>query len=46
MLLRWVFGALLQTEQDFRRIQGYRGLWILGGKGEGKWPWLASDGSL
>ena len=29
MVLRWVAAALLMTEQNFRRIMGYRDLWML-----------------
>lgn len=29
MVLRWVASALLAAEKSFRRIQGYRDLWIL-----------------
>jgi putative transposase len=29
MVLRWAAAALLMTEQHFRRIMGYRDLWIL-----------------
>ena len=29
MVLRWAAAALLMTEQDFRRIMGYRDLWML-----------------
>ena len=29
MVLRWVASAFLAAEQNFRRIQGYRDLWIL-----------------
>ena len=29
MVLRWVAGAYLATEKNFRRIQGYQDLWAL-----------------
>ena len=29
MVLRWAASALLMTEQHFRRIMGYRDLWML-----------------
>ena len=29
MVLRWAAAAYLDTEKDFRRIMGYRDLWIL-----------------
>ena len=29
MVLRWVASAFLETEKHFRRIQGYRDLWML-----------------
>ena len=29
MVLRWVASAFLATEKNFRRIQGYRELWML-----------------
>jgi putative transposase len=29
MVLRWAAAALLTTEQNFRRIMGYRDLWML-----------------
>lgn len=29
MVLRWVASAFLETEKNFRRIQGYRDLWML-----------------
>jgi len=29
MVLRWAAAALLLTEQNFRRIMGYRDLWML-----------------
>ena len=29
MVLRWAAAALLITEQNFRRIMGYRDLWML-----------------
>src|SRR5207249_3272259 len=29
MVLRWAAAALLMTEQNFRRIMGYRDLWML-----------------
>ena len=29
MVERWLAGALLMTEQNFRRIMGYRDLWAL-----------------
>ena len=29
MVLRWATAALLLTEQNFRRIMGYRDLWML-----------------
>ena len=32
MVLRWVASAFLATEKNFRRIQGYRDLWILKAK--------------
>jgi transposase-like protein len=32
MVLRWVAAAFLATEKDFRRIQGYRDLWMLKAK--------------
>jgi putative transposase len=32
MVLRWVAAAFLQTEKNFRRIQGYRDLWMLKAK--------------
>lgn len=32
MVLRWVASAFLQTEKHFRRIQGYRDLWMLQAK--------------
>ena len=32
MVLRWVASAFLETEKNFRRIQGYRDLWMLKAK--------------
>ena len=32
MVLRWVATAFLQIEKHFRRIQGYRDLWMLKAK--------------
>ncbi len=32
MVLRWVASAFLETEKHFRRIQGYRDLWMLKAK--------------
>ena len=32
MVLRWVASAFLETEKHFRRIQGYRDLWMLQAK--------------
>jgi len=32
MVLRWVAAAFLATERNFRRIQGYRDLWMLKAK--------------
>jgi hypothetical protein len=29
MALRWVAGAYLATEKNFRKIQGYQDLWVL-----------------
>ena len=29
MVLRWAAVALLMTERNFRKITGYRGLWML-----------------
>ena len=29
MVLRWAAAAFLATEKNFRRIQGYRDLWML-----------------
>jgi hypothetical protein len=29
MVLRWVASAFLAVEESFRRIQGYRDLWML-----------------
>ena len=29
MLLRWVASALIETEKSFRRIMGWRPLWML-----------------
>jgi hypothetical protein len=29
MVLRWAAAALLMTEQNFRKIMGYRVLWML-----------------
>jgi hypothetical protein len=29
MVLRWAAGAFLATEANFRRIGGYRELWLL-----------------
>jgi hypothetical protein len=29
MVLRWAADALLMTEQNFRKIMGYRDLWML-----------------
>ena len=29
MVLRWAASAFLATEKNFRRIQGYRDLWML-----------------
>lgn len=29
MVLRWAASALLMTEQHFRKIMGYRELWML-----------------
>jgi hypothetical protein len=29
MVLRWCASALLATEKNFRRIMGYKQLWIL-----------------
>jgi hypothetical protein len=39
MVLRWVASAFLAAEQNFRRIQGYRDLWMLK-------AWLESDVTL
>ena len=30
MVLRWATAAFLEAEKHFRRIQGYRDLWVLG----------------
>ena len=32
MALRWAASAFLETESNFRRIQGYRDLWMLKAK--------------
>ena len=32
MVLRWVAAAFLETEKNFRRVQGYRDLWMLKAK--------------
>ena len=32
MVLRWAASAFLETEKNFRRIQGYRDLWMLKAK--------------
>lgn len=32
MVLRWVASAFLETEKNFRRIQGFRDLWMLKAK--------------
>jgi len=32
MVLRWVGAAFLETEKNFRRIQGFRDLWMLKAK--------------
>jgi hypothetical protein len=32
MVMRWAASALLAAEKKFRRIQGYRDLWILKAK--------------
>lgn len=32
MVLRWVAAAFLATEKNFRRIQGFRDLWMLKAK--------------
>jgi hypothetical protein len=32
MVLRWVAAAFLATEKNFRRILGYRDLWMLKAK--------------
>ena len=32
MVLRWAASAFLETEKNFRKIQGYRDLWMLGAK--------------
>jgi hypothetical protein len=32
MVLRWAAAAFLETEKNFRRIQGYRDLWMLKAK--------------
>lgn len=29
MVLRWAAAAFLMTEQSFRKVQGYRDLWML-----------------
>jgi hypothetical protein len=29
MVLRWMTSAYMEAERDFRRIQGYRDLWVL-----------------
>jgi hypothetical protein len=29
MVLRWAAAAFLMTEKSFRKIQGYRDLWML-----------------
>jgi hypothetical protein len=29
MVLRWAAGAFMATEANFRRIDGYRDLWML-----------------
>lgn len=33
MVLRWAAAALLMTEKNFRRIMGYKDLWMLSGTG-------------
>lgn len=38
MVLRWVAAAFLETEKNFRRILGYRDLWILKAKLEKEVP--------
>ena len=30
MVLRWCASAMLATEKNFRRIMGYKQLWVLG----------------
>ncbi len=32
MVLRWAASAFLETEKSFRKIQGYRDLWMLQAK--------------
>ena len=32
MVLRWAASAFLETEKNFRKIQGYRDLWMLQAK--------------
>ena len=32
MVLRWAASAFLETEKNFRKIQGYRDLWMLEAK--------------
>ena len=32
MVLRWAASAFLETEKNFRRIQGYQDLWMLKAK--------------
>ena len=43
MVLRWAASAFLVTEQSFRRIQGYRDLWMLKAKLESDIPLEAKD---
>jgi transposase-like protein len=43
MVLRWVASAFLAAERNFRRIQGYRDLWMLKAKLESDIPLRAKD---
>jgi len=43
MVLRWVASAFLAAERNFRRIQGYRDLWMLKAKLESDTPLRTKD---
>jgi transposase-like protein len=43
MVLRWAAAALLMTEQHFRKIMGYRDLWMLKAALDQKGEWLQQE---